>query len=653
MCGICGIYNKQNHSPEEKRLVDMRDVMMNRGPDDAGLFIEPGIGLGHRRLSIVDLTETGHQPMHTPDGRYTIVYNGEIYNFPELKKELEQRGILFHSTSDTEVILQGYAVWGTEVFQKMNGMFALALWDTREKVLILARDRLGKKPLYYLETPEEILFASDLKAILQVCGFQPEIDRVALDAFLYHTCVPQNLCIFKGVKKLPPAHFMMIRNGESRMERFWQLRFDEKDTLSESAWLDKIEEELTAAVRRRLISDVPLGAFLSGGIDSSLIVALMKKIGTREVKTFSIGFAEQAYNELPYARKVAEKYSDDHQELIVEPDALDILTDLVWEYGEPFADSSALPSYYVAKMARQHVTVVLTGDGGDEAFAGYTHAPLIALTEQYRKYCPALMRKFLIPWMARQTEKLSLGNGVFSKFRTLASAGDLPAEIAYRETKGWNRHRQLIYRNNIRGALVGVSPSRHYAEFFKNAPALSDLDRMLYTDYQALLADDFLPKIDVACMRHSLEARSPFLDYQLIETAARIPASLKLKGYRQKYLLKKLAERYLPREIIYRKKSGFVLPVAQWFRQEFGEVLKTLLFSPRALAREYFYPDYIRHVIEEHQSGRADHVHRLWSLLWLELWHLIFIDKVLSPTDSLKEYLREQGASVHDQRVGV
>jgi len=637
MCGICGILNIRTERSEgnikEETIRNMCSVLKHRGPDDEGIYLGWGkdgrknIGLGIRRLAIIDL-DTGHQPIHNEDRTIWIVCNGEIYNFRELRKDLEIKGHCFYTNSDVEVIVHLYEEYGTKCLQFLRGMFALAVWDDAKKSLLLARDRIGQKPLCYTEVDNKLVFASEIKSILQVKQVPRQVNIEAIHNYLTYQYVPSPLTAFKGIFKLPPAHYLLWENGKISIEQYWSLNLVNKIKMSEDEYCSRLRDLFEESVKLRLVSDVPLGAFLSGGLDSSIVVGVMSKLMREPVKTFSIGFREEKYNELNYARIVADHFKTDHHEYIVKPDALDILPKLIWHYNEPFADSSALPTYYVAKMTSQDVTVALNGDGGDESFAGYPRYKAVKLAKYYEKF-PQCIRNMIngivgkIPYSPEQKTTLR-------RFRRFAESMNYSPERRYIR---WisifdNERKKDLYAPFFREAVQGVD-SFSYAENYYNNSKYSDfLDSTLFVDIMTYLPGDLLVKMDIAAMANSLEARSPFLDHKFMEFAASIPANLKLKGLSSKYILKKAFSELVPAPILKRKKMGFGVPISHWFRNELKEYLHDELLSRRCLERGYFQTKYLKLIIDEHTSGRYDHGYRLWALLNLELWQQMFIDKI-------------------------
>jgi asparagine synthase (glutamine-hydrolysing) len=626
MCGICGKLNFDGQPVDETLIRRMEDVLFHRGPDGRGSYVEGSIGLGHRRLSIIDLS-TGDQPMSNEDGSIWIVFNGEIYNFPELTRELQARGHRFKSRSDTEAIVHLYEEYGAGCVKKLRGMFAFALWDERERRLLLARDRAGKKPLFYRLTADSLAFASEIKAILQDPAVPRELDVQAMHDYLTYQYVPPPATIFKGINKLPPAHTLVWEKGQVRIERYWDLYYTPKLAISEEEAAQHLRELLREAVRMRLISDVPLGALLSGGIDSSFVVALMAELMDQPVQTFSIGFAEQDFDELPYARIVAERFATDHHEFIVRPDALEVLPELIWRFDEPFADSSALPTYYVSKITRQHVTVALNGDGGDESFAGYPRYLGFRIVRLYQ-LLPRPLRERLIGGVLAALPTLTARPGfwyLLARLNEISLASE--AGLYAQSVIFFNDNRKLaLYSPALRDELQARDSLDYILHYFGDDQATEFVDQMLYSDVMTYLPGALLVKMDRMTMAHSLEGRSPFLDHELMEFAASLPADFKLRGRTLKYLLKQAGEGILPPEILHRAKQGFSVPLNYWFRGELRGFLQEVFAAPRLVAEGYFNGETLARFLREHLEGRADHSHRIWALLCLELWYRMFID---------------------------
>ncbi len=629
MCGICGKVNLNNEPVGENLLGRMTSSLVHRGPDDSGIRISGNVGLGHRRLSIIDLSPQGHQPMCNEDGTVWIVYNGEIYNFLDLRPDLMAKGHTFRSRSDTETIIHLYEEYGTACLQYLRGMFAFAIWDERDKSLFIARDRIGKKPLYYYSDGKTFIFASEIKAILADERVERVPDHEAIHHYLTYQYVPSPWTAFRGIRKLPPAQYLILKNGEITLCRYWQLTYLPKHAIKEKDLKHEILERLKEAVRIRLISEVPLGAFLSGGIDSSAIVAVMAGMMNEPVKTFSIGFREEAYNELKFARMVADKYKTDHTEFMVEPDAVDILPKLVWHYNEPFADPSAIPTYYVSKLAREHVTVILNGDGGDENFAGYARYALNAFSEKVRRFfSPALVRAMhplfmLLPHGGNPNSffwRLKRFSQVYVRSPELRNADMLCHFMAEMKSD--------LYTEAFRDEVSGTDSFDLLLAKFHEAGADNLLERTLYSDVMMYLPDALLVKVDVASMANSLEARSPFLDHELMEFVARVPAQLKLKGMTTKHILKETLRGILPDEVLFREKMGFGVPLDYWFRNELKEMAFDTLLGQRAMERGYFNRDYVREILDDHVSRKWNWQYHIFNLLMLELWHREFIDRV-------------------------
>jgi len=633
MCGVSGFLARAALPGDtaETRLWAMIATLRHRGPDDEGVWTDGRAGIAHARLSIIDLSPAAHQPMASADGAVWITYNGEVYNFAEIRQELDALGYPFRSRSDTEVIVNGWHAWGPKIFTRLRGMFALAIWDRRSQSLILARDRLGKKPLYYAATTTAFLFGSEIKALLTWPGVPRTADPSAIDRYLTLGYVPAPDAAFAGIRKLPAAHYLVVEAradknlGAPELVRYWRLP-EPRATRRHRRTSDLKRElvgHLEEAVRLRLISDVPLGAFLSGGVDSSAVVATMARVGGGTVKTFSIGFSAKEYDETRYARMVAERYATDHQELVVEPDAVAVLPRLVWHYGEPFADPSAVPTYYVSKLARQEVTVALNGDGGDECFLGYRRYKAmryVSWLDGMPSWSRAELARLLglAPLTAQQRFKIPRIRGVLQAPKqrpgrryafTLAPFTDEDKEDCY----SWAMRDQLG-----RSALDLLEP------YFAEADSL--VAGANWADIHTYLPDDLMVKVDVASMAHGLEARSPLLDHVLMEWAVGLPEEVKMARGVTKALFKSAMEPYLPAELLYRPKMGFSCPVDHWFRNEIKELAYDTLLSQSARQRGLFRPDYVQRLLDEHCGFTRDHHTRLWALLMLELWFRMWID---------------------------
>lgn len=631
MCGICGMisdgaYNINNRDTLNRMCV----AMAHRGPDDQGIYLgknNPSVGLGHRRLSIIDLSSAAHQPMANEDGTVWIVVNGEIYNYLDLRSELINKGHTFKSNTDTEIIVHLYEEYGDDCVKHLRGMFALAIWDEKKKILFLARDRIGKKPLLYSYVNGVFCFASEFAALLESGVVKKEINQEAIDYYLTFGYIPAPLTIYRNVFKLLPAHKLILKDGEISLSQYWQLDYFPKINISEEEAKQEILRLLKEAVKLRLHSDVPLGAFLSGGIDSSTVVAMMSQLSNSKVKTFSIGFEDSDYSELKYARNIATRYRTEHYEFIVKPDALQILPLLVERYGEPYADSSCIPTYYVAKETKRFVTVALNGDGGDESFAGYEryYAMLIA---NLLGYLPGPGKVFLKKFSALLPDSIE-SKSKLRRLKRFTEAAFLPA---YRRYARWvgifnDSLKKEIYSAGFAKNLNSFDSVNLIRPFFDHNGPEAGLDAFLNTDVHTYLPDDLLVKVDILSMANALECRSPFLDHKLMEFAARLPVRYKLKGSIRKYILKKAVENELvPKKNIYREKMGFGMPIGRWLRGENKDFLKETLLGGSFLKRGYFNPKAIKFLVEEHIQGRKDYSFNLWALLMLELWHQRFMD---------------------------
>ena len=625
MCGIAGRLNFRTGAPVDPGVLrHMGDLLAHRGPDGGVVWQEGSIGLAHRRLAIVDLSDAARQPMTAEDPRVRIVCNGEIYNFRELRAELEARGHRFHTRSDTEVLLTAYAAYGVECLFRLHGMFAFALWDGGRRRLVLARDRVGKKPLYYRLDGDGIAFASEPKAFLAEPAFEARPDVTALSDYLTYHYVPAPGSAFAGVRRLPPAHSLVIEDGVVRIERYWSLRYQPKRHLSEADAATELLARLRGAVRRRLVADVPIGAFLSGGIDSSTVVALMAEASAAPVRTFSIGFEEREYDERPYARLVARRYGTDHHEYVVQPSAIDILPRLVWHYNEPYADSSAIPTFHLAELTRSHVTVALNGDGGDESLAGYRRYLANVLAGRY----PALTRRLSRP-LSALLARVPVGGRGMDHVRRFA--GGLGEPLARRYAR-WVTHldpglKRELTTEDFQQAAHDRDSDDHLLEAFAQQAGADPVDAILAVDVATYLPDDLLVKVDIATMAHGLEGRSPFLDHDVMEFCASLPPDLKIRRRETKYLLKRAVRDLLPAAVIERPKQGFGVPIDCWLRGALRDTVHDVLLDARTLRRDYFREPVVRRLLDEHGRGIRNWHSELWSLLVLELWHRMFVDR--------------------------
>jgi asparagine synthase (glutamine-hydrolysing) len=634
MCGICGkLYHSRDRTVDGELLRSMASVINHRGPDDEGIYVKNNVGLAHKRLSILDLSPAGHQPMNNEDGSIWIVFNGEIYNFLDLREELQKKGHTFRSRTDTETIIHLYEEKGVECVHDLRGMFAFAIWDENKKRLFCARDRAGKKPFVYAHTEDGLVFASEIKSLLRDPALKRNLDYSAIHHYLTYQYVPSPLSIFKDIKKLPPAHVLIYEGGDLTIKRYWSLSYQKKLHLSSvGEYGEQFRDLFQEAVKIRLRSDVPLGAFLSGGIDSSLVVAVMSRLMNQPVKTFSIGFEEEGYDEVAFARIIAEKYETDHHEFTVKPDAVSILPQLVWHYNEPFADSSAIPTYYVSKMTRDFVTVALNGDGGDESFAGYERYVADKLADYYRRV-PPFIREGII---RRAVDTLPHSTNRRNFFRRLKRFVKGISEPPERRYVRWicffdNEMKGDLYTPSFKDLNRELDSVDLTVKWYERADAEQFLDRTLFVDVMSYLPEDLLVKVDIASMAHSLEARSPFLDHKVMEFAALLPPNLKLRGMETKFLLKDTLSDIVPQEILQRKKMGFGVPLDVWFRNDLKEMAYDVLLDQKSIERGYFRKEYVLQMLDDHVSKRYDHSYRIWALLFLELWHRMFIDGTVSP----------------------
>jgi asparagine synthase (glutamine-hydrolysing) len=625
MCGIVGFVNNGARASERSVLGRMNDAIVHRGPDEDGYFVKGNVGLAMRRLSIIDLA-SGQQPIFTPDGTKCIVFNGEIYNYQELREGLIARGHTLKTKSDTEAVLHLYDEYGPDCLQHLRGMFAIAIWDDVAKTLFLARDRVGKKPILYSHQPNgDLIFGSEFQALLKHPSVSRDVDYNAIDSYLSYICVPAPQTAFKAIRKLEPGHWLRWKAGEIETRRYWLPDFSKKIKISEEEAIEETTRILRESTRLRMISEVPLGAFLSGGVDSSAIVALMAQESSTPVKTFSIGFEDEDFSELKYAKKVAEHVGAEYNEFIVRPDATEILPTLVDHYGEPYADSSALPTYYVSRETRQHVTVALNGDGGDESFAGYERYMAMQVAELYRKvpFRKMLFEPFVNALPSSEKKKTRIRDAQ----RFLISANmDRPMRYFHWMSSIKQKSKQAMYTDSFK-QMVAENRAEHFlSDWYEKANGTGVIDSTLLTDQMTYLPNDLLVKVDIASMANSLEARSPFLDHKLIEFAASLPENLKVNRYRPKYLLKKVAARLVPPEVIYRQKMGFGVPIGRWFRGDLKDMVYSTLLSEKAAGRGIFKPESVKRMLDRHVSFEEDSTHQIWSLLMLELWFQRFID---------------------------
>ncbi len=602
-------------------------ALEHRGPDSRGVHLDDGVGLGIQRLAVIDLA-TGDQPISNEDGTITVVLNGEIYNFRELREELEARGHRFKTRSDTEVVVHLYEELGVDCITRLHGMFGVAVWDAPRRRLLLARDRAGKKPLFYSHRDGVLSFASELTALMQDPDVPRDLDPVALDAYLAFRYIPSPMCAFRAVRKLPPATRLVFEGGGVTLERYWSLDFSRKRDEPEEELLEELREQLRAAVRRRLIADVPLGAMLSGGVDSAAVVAAMAEASSGPVKTFSIGFTDPTLDEREPARLVSERFGTEHHELVVEPDAISIIPAILRHYGEPFADATAVPTFYLAEMARRHVTVALNGDGGDETFGGYQRYVINQAAERTDAIPVAFRRAAAAA--GRAVPPTGRINSTRSRVARLSETLPLDAcgrYLAYM-TDLQNLRREALYSDDFARQIGESAVPGIIGRPWAGSTATSLVDRMLDVDTQTYLPDDLLVKVDIATMAHSLEGRSPLLDHQWMEFAASLPPELKIQGSRKKVALRKALRGWVPDEILDAPKRGFQPPLAGWFRQDLREYARDVLLDPVARDRGYFRPERVQRLLDEHTAGRRDHSQGIWTLLIFELWHREQVDRL-------------------------
>ena len=620
MCGIAGALELDpRRRPSRDGLRRMAAVIQHRGPDDEGFYEDGPLGFAFRRLSIIDLA-SGHQPMETADGQVCVVFNGEIYNFAELRRALEGQGQVFRTRSDTEVLLALYQHEGLDAFPRLNGMFACAFWDRRTSQLVLARDRIGKKPLYYYRDAHRVLFGSELKSILAYGGVERRVNLRALDEYVAHGYIVGEQAILDGIHRVAPAQTVVVRAGQVTTRSYWTLAFEPAASAPpESEAIERTADLVRQAVKRRLMSDVPLGAFLSGGLDSSTIVAVMAELSPRPVQTFSVGFEETDYSELEDARRVARHLGTDHHEMIIKPAALDVLPDLVWHLDEPFADDSALATYYVCQAARQHVTVALSGDGGDEVFAGYTQYQDLDRWRQLGRI-PRWIRRGVLPSLTRSLPF------TWPAWNTLYAAAHLEDDGLAPMIGQYPYLHGLLYTEDVTRALRGHDPLAESRRLRAGVRHLDSVSRLQYVDTLQYLPADILTKVDRMSMANSLEVRAPLLDYTLVEYVATLPVTYKMRSGVSKYLLRKIGAPLLPAATLAKRKQGFAIPKDRWFQTTLRPFAQEVLLDRRTLARGYFRKDTVARLLEHHATGRRDYSAWIWSLIVLELWCRTFVD---------------------------
>jgi len=617
MCGICGIFEPDRRTPIDcTRLKGMADQIQHRGPDDEGFYLGSGVGLGHRRLSIIDL-EGGHQPLSNEDGTVWIAFNGEIYNFEELNQRYLSSGHRFKTRSDTETIVHLYEELGEACFAELRGMFAIALWDARRRRLLLSRDRVGKKPLFYSWDGRRLVFGSEIKALWPAGGLSQDIDETAVSDYFSYQYVPAPKTIYRAIRKLRPAHYLVVEGAGIREVPYWDLQFNHTRDLSEEEWCEQFLHEYRIAVKSRLISDVPLGAFLSGGVDSSSVVALMNEY-QQPVTTCSIGFTENKYDEAVEAREFATALGANHFEEIVQPRAVDLLPKLAWHFDEPFADSSAVPTYYVSELARRHVTVALSGDGGDENFAGYRRYKLTLRENQVRSLVPASVRRWVFGPLGEYYPKLGWAPRMFRAKSTFQSLARDPVEgYFYGGSCCPPALKSQLFSADLGKSLAGYDSTDVIRYHYDRADTTDFLSRIQYVDIKTYLVDDILVKVDRASMANSLEVRCPLLDHKLMELIAQVPSRLKLRDGQGKYIFKRALKQVLPSSVLTRSKKGFAVPVAEWFRGELKEFAYGALIERHD---DFLNNKFLQRCWNQHQRGQRDWSALLWSVLMFRTW---------------------------------
>ncbi|KCZ72301.1 asparagine synthase, glutamine-hydrolyzing [Candidatus Methanoperedens nitroreducens] len=622
MCGICGYYLFDNSSPDEHLVKKMCSVIQHRGPDDEGIFLDRGIGMGMRRLSIIDI-EGGHQPVHNEDGSIWIVLNGEIYNYKELRLSLEKNH-RFYTSSDTEVIVHLYEEFGEEFISKLNGMFGLAIWDSNKKLLLLARDRIGIKPLHYIVNKNKLIFGSEIKSILQHPDIKREVNLAAFHYFLSFEYIPAPESIFKGIMKLMPGHILLCKDNNISIRKYWDIEFS-GSSFTEEHFCDQICNALKRSVNFEMVSDVPLGAFLSGGIDSSAVVAAMNQLSDQPVKTFSIGFEDQSYNELEYARIVAERFNTDHHEEIIKPDAVKLADSIIRYFDEPFADVSAFSTYLVSEIASRYVTVVLSGDGGDELFAGYDWY-IASYMDRYYRRLPSILRNRVILPAVQVLPYSSQKKGLINIAKRFVEGSSLPEKGRHVRWQFFLPDRKALYSRRLQSEVENLNSFEIISKVYSKNNTKDPLSREQYVDIKMYLPDDILVKVDRMSMANSIEARVPLLNHIFVELTATIPAYLKLNGLSTKYIFKKAMSKLLPGEIIYRKKQGFSIPMKNWLREDLRDMMIETLSRRRIEEKGYVEYEYVNKLMRQHLEKKRNNAHQLWALMVFEMWHDMYMD---------------------------
>lgn len=620
MCGIAGF------SWQHEALVgQMMQTLAHRGPDQDGIYTDARVSLGHRRLSIIDLSEHGRQPMSNEDGSVWVTYNGEIYNFPELRQTLAAKGHAFRSRTDTEVIVHAYEEYGPDCVTQFNGMFAFAIWDRTRRELILTRDRLGIKPLYYYWHNNKLVFASEIKAILEVPEVKREVNPQALYHYVGFEFVPAPDTMFRHIHKLPPGHSLRYREGKIEVTRYWDLQF-QTEAHAPAYYAEHMRDLLTDSVRKRLISDVPLGVFLSGGLDSSTLVALMSRCGVEPIQTFSLGYADRSFSELDYARLVAKQFNTEHRELIIDPVTPELIEEAVWHLDEPMTDLSAMPFYLICKRAREYVTVCLSGEGGDEGLVGYDRFKA-SKTHAYYALLPDWIRRGIIAPLVKTLPDQPQKKGLLNVLKRFIEGGLLSEEGGHMRWQyfGTPEHDAGLFSWDSREHII-TDPFATIRHHMARCNSPLRLDREIYVDFKFTMPDSVLMKVDKMSMAHALEVRVPFLDHRFVEFCATIPGNLKLQGFTTKAIFRSAMQGILPDAIRGRGKQGYSLPIKNWLRQDLREYMSDVLPSS-PLLKEAFNFDYIHRLIGEHQAYRANHNHILWALINLAVWHRLFVER--------------------------
>ena len=637
MCGITGIFDTSGVNEISRELLHrMNETQFHRGPDEGGVHLEPGVGLGHRRLSIIDLS-TGQQPLFNEDGSVVVVFNGEIYNFQELVPELEALGHIFRTHSDTEVIVHAWEAWGEACVARFRGMFAFALWDRNQETLFVVRDRFGVKPLYYAFLDSgEFIFGSELKSLMAHPSLAREIDPLAVEEYFAYGYVPEPRTIFRRVYKLPPGFTLTLRRGAARAlpKQYWDMPFAPVAVKDESDAMDELVERMKESIRLRMIADVPLGAFLSGGVDSSAVVAMMATQSATPVNTCSIGFDDPAFNEIEFAQQVADRYRTRHHVETVASNDFSLVDKLAQVYDEPYADSSALPTYRVCELARKHVKVALSGDGGDEHFAGYRRYRWFRYEERMRAVMPLMLRRPLFGALGRLYPKADWAPKVFRAKTTFeALARDTVEGYFHGVSLLSDAQRKQLFSPSFKRELQGYQAVEVLRRHAAVAPTDDPLSLVQYLDMKTYLVGDILTKVDRASMAHALEVREPLLDHELMGWVSGLPTDLKLRGTEGKYLLKKAMEPYLPHDVLYRKKMGFSVPLVAWFRGPLAATIRSVVLGERLASTGLFNQDFLREVVEAHQTGRRDYSVILWTVLMFDA----FLRQVLGMDESERE----------------